>query len=231
MVWMIATVCSSEFWILSWQTTWKMIIVKWWLFTRKSDFLPGRVKRKCIYPWNKASWKKLMLTHTHTFAVLQAVMDTCRLTLFSIQSILIVSKVKYLQARATCGRCMALLGETGIDLNNLHFLFCTAASPDTYVRTYVRACVRACIEAQRSSREQTPLEPAVSPWRVTTLCFNLLSLKMDAPPERRGRGFKQTRKTDQLVVIRPYWYWCLEVWGNISVRVHARACACPVLPN
>ena len=160
MVWMIATVCSSEFWILSWQTTWKMIIVKWWLFTRKSDFLPGRVKRKCIYPWNKASWKKLMLTHTHTFAVLQAVMDTCRLTLFSIQSILIVSKVKYLQARATCGRCMALLGETGIDLNNLHFLFCTAASPDTYVRTCVRACVYWSPEKQQ--RADSPGTSCVS---------------------------------------------------------------------
>ena len=37
-----------------------------------------------------------------TFAVVQAVMDTCRPTLFSIQSILILFKVKYLQARATC---------------------------------------------------------------------------------------------------------------------------------
>ena len=92
-----------------------------------------------------------MLTHTHTFAVLQAVMDTCRLTLFSIQSILILSKVKYLQARATCGRCMALLGETGIDLNNLHFLFCTAASPDTYVRACVRACM--CVLKPREAAE------------------------------------------------------------------------------
>ena len=41
----------------------------------------------------------------------------------------------------------ALLGETGTDLNNRHFLVCTAASPDTYVRTYVRPSVRACVRA------------------------------------------------------------------------------------
>ena len=41
-------------------------------------------------------------------------------------------------------------------------------------------------------REQTPLDPAVSPWRATGLWIFLLTLKMEAPPERRGRGFKQT---------------------------------------
>ena len=45
---------------------------------------------------------------------------------------------------------------------------------------------------ESSSREQTPLDPAVSPWRATGLWINLLSLKMDVLPERRGRGFKPT---------------------------------------
>ena len=45
---------------------------------------------------------------------------------------------------------------------------------------------------ESSRREQTPLDPAVSPWRVTGLWRNLLNLKMAAPPERRGRSSWQT---------------------------------------
>ena len=76
-----------------------------------------------------------------------------------------------------------------------------------------------CVEAQSSRREQTPLDPAVSPWRVTTLWIYLISLKMATPPERRGRSFNQMMKIDQFVVIRhqTLLVGCWEVNRNISV--------------
>ena len=43
-------------------------------------------------------------------------------------------------------------------------------------------------------RERTPLDPAVSPWRATTLCIILLNLKIDAPPERKGKDLSKIIK-------------------------------------
>ena len=50
---------------------------------------------------------------------------------------------------------------------------------------------------------RNPLDPAVSP-RLTGARMNFLTLKMEAPPAKRGRSFEQTMKTEQLVVIRLY---------------------------
>ena len=65
-------------------------------------------------------------THTHTFAVVQAVMDTCRPTLFSIQFIFIIFTS---QGNMFVFGCMALYGETGVDLtetDNLNQIYSTS---------------------------------------------------------------------------------------------------------
>ena len=51
---------------------------------------------------------------------------------------------------------------------------------------------------ESSSREQTPLDPAVSPWRVTGLWINLLSLKMEISLLRRGEDLSKILKIQLL---------------------------------
>ena len=55
-----------------------------------------------------------------------------------------------------------------------------------------KSCV--CVEAQSSRREQTPLDPAVSPWRVTGLWSILLALKMEISLLRRGKDLSEIIK-------------------------------------
>ena len=109
MVWIIATVCSSEFCILRSQTTWTIItIVKWqseeWLFCQDkwkvNVLIPGARPHKHTHTHTHTHTNTH--THTYTFAVVKALMDTCRPTLFSFQSIQFLFKAKYIQARATC---------------------------------------------------------------------------------------------------------------------------------
>ena len=66
------------------------------------------------------------------------------------------------------------------DLSNKLSNLTTSTNPNFQMFVFVK----------EGRREQTPLDPAVSPWRVAGLWINLLNLKMDAPPERRGRMFK-----------------------------------------
>ncbi|CAL8390673.1 unnamed protein product [Boreogadus saida] len=61
------------------------------------------------------------------------------------------------------------------------------------------------LRAQSSSREQTPLDPAVSPRRVTTLWMDLLSLKMDAPPERREQQERADSPGPSCVSMKSDW--------------------------
>ena len=55
-------------------------------------------------------------------------------------------------------------------------------------------------------REQTPLDPAVSPWRVTALWVILLDLKIDAPPERKGMDLSKMIKLQHLSNIHKSWF-------------------------
>ena len=84
-------------------------------------------------------------------------------------------------------------------------------SPRDYIGTAsIKRNPVSCFLEESSSREQTPLDPAVSPWRVTTLWIILLSWKMEISLLRRVE--------DSLYIIKvQLQYWRRSRWLLRSV--------------
>ena len=72
-------------------------------------------------------------------------------------------------------------------------------SPRDYIGTAsIKRNPVSCFLEESSRREQTPLDPAVSPWRVTTLWIILLSWKMEISLLRRGEDLSYIIKIQLL---------------------------------